>query len=211
MTRKNAQPSPIVRHGFDGNPPELVSVRGTDPETRVRATVQRNANHCKICWLHRQGYLKDKGEGGAAISDLRHQAAERLQDDFSRAGLASIPSTLAALTAPGNGGNGGGNATEDAMLGKVGASQKLEDALTAAGHSARFLLIKIVLEDCALKDVAKIMGVSSTALMPALRVALDGLTAHYGLRIEARAKIRGGPAAPLHPFQSVSHGTTEEK
>lgn len=202
--------APSSGPGHDGEPPEEISVKGSDPETRIRKTVTRNANHCRICWLHRQRYLNDNGDGGAALGDLRHQAAERLQDDYALSGLASIPSTLSALMAPGNGGNGGRNATEDALLSKIGASSRLEGALIAAGYSNRLLLIRVILEDRSLKDVAKIMGVNQTALMPALRGALDSLATYYGLTLRPRAKIRGGEAQPLHPFHDVSHGTQDE-
>jgi hypothetical protein len=184
--------------GHDGNPPEEVVVRGIpDPEKRARTVATRNVNHCTIFRLHHRKHLNDKGMNGAAVGDIRCQAAEKLRDDHARAGLSSIPSTLAALAAHGAGGMG---AREIADM-KIDASRDLEKALNAAGTSGRFLLEKIVLDDWTLEKVAAVMRCKRNAVLPALIVALDVLVQRYGLKIEAKAKIRGGAVEPLHPFR----------
>lgn len=197
---------PAVAHGFDGRPPILANVRGiTDPETRARATPTRNTNHSVIARLHHQRHLDDRG-GDRAVGDLRLQAAEQLQGDFHLAGLSTIPSTLGLLTAGGSGQSGPGGINDV----RIDAYSRVVNALRATGGAASFLLGKIVLDDMTLKQVAALMHVNDTAVLPALRVALDALCAHYGLKLEARSKIRGGNAQPIHPFHDVSHGTDEK-
>ena len=74
-------------------------------------------------------------------------------------------------------------------------------ALRAVGNSARFLLENIVIDDLTLTQAAQIMSVKDNAVLPALRVALDALAAHYGIVYASRAAIRGGAADPIHPFR----------
>lgn len=190
--------------GHDGAPPEEVTVRGIpDPETRARAVAKRNVNHRVIFRLHHRGNLNDAGEQGQAAGDMRLVAAERLIDDDYLAGLASIPSALAALAAGGSG--RAGSAAEISQM-KIDASRRLEGALLSVGTLGRFVVEQVVLKNCTLAEVAKLLRVKDAAVLPALKVALDVLADRYGLQAKARAKIRGGEAGPIHPFNRSDGG-----
>jgi DNA-directed RNA polymerase specialized sigma24 family protein len=155
----------------------------------------RKANHCTLCRLHRLGHLRDRTGGDARQSDLRHAAGEKLQDDHSRAGLTWIPGSLGG--APRSAGHG----PVDISQVKIDAANRRVAALRAVGPAARFLLENIVVEDMTLAQVARIMGVKDNAVLPALRVALDALAAHYGFVFVAPAPGGGRAADPIHPFQ----------
>jgi hypothetical protein len=139
--------------------------------------------------------LKDRAGHDLNQSRTRHAAAERLQDDFAKAGLSSIPSTLASLAA-----HGSGASARDLTDMKIDASRRLETALRVIGTSGRFLLEKIALEDWTIAKAAQILRTKDNAVLPALRVALDTLAQHYGMTNTHQAKIRGGETQSIHPF-----------
>lgn len=211
--RKNAKGFPIVTPpapyspsgaapGRDGEPIEEVHVRGvSDPETKARATAARNVNHRVIFRLHHRGQLNENGDGGKAIGDLRLRAAEKLYDDHYLAGLEAFPSTLAALAA---GGGGGGDSAAEIWQMKIDASRRLAVALGIVGTLGRFVLEQVVLQNRNCGDVAKLLRRKENTVLPILQSALDTLRAHYGFDIAARARIRGGEATPIHPFQDGS-------
>ena len=197
-TRRKQPSAPrlVKRHGHGGNPPVLKVVDGiADAESRTRGVVKRNTNHCTLCRLHHLGHLKDRPSEDMKQSNLRHAAGEKLQDDHSLAGLSSIPSTLGGTP------RGGSYGPVDISQIRIDAAGRKRTALGAVGRTASFLLEKIVIEDLTLAETAQIMQVKDNAVLPALRVALDALAAHYGIIYAVRAAIRGGPAQPVHPFQ----------
>lgn len=197
-TRRNggADPQPAERHGHDGRPPVLKIVDGIgDAESKTRNVVKRNTNHCTLCRLHHLGYLKDRPSDDLKQSNLRHAAGEKLQDDHSLAGLSSIPGTLNDTA------RGGGYGPVDISQIKIDAADRKKAALRAVGKTACFLLEHIVIEDLTLAQTAAIMNVKDNAVLPALRVALDALAAHYGAVYATRPVIRGGAALPIHPFR----------
>jgi hypothetical protein len=199
--RKQADDGWNERHGCDGRPPITKPVAGIpDPETRARTVAKRNTNHCTLCRLHHLGHLKDSvsdsSHAGKALSDMRHIAGERLQDDAALAGQTSMPGTLGSL------GAGGGSACGPAEISqmRIDADRRKNAALMAVGTSGRFLLTKIVLEDVSAHEVAKLLRTNPQAVTPSLRVALDALAAHYGITQVAKTRVRGGEAQPIHPF-----------
>jgi hypothetical protein len=184
------------RHGYGGRPPVLKVVDGiADSDTKARTVVRRNTNHCTLCRLHHLGHLRDRPGDDLKQSSLRHAAGEKLQDDHSLAGLSSIPGTLSGTP------RGGSYGPVDISQVKIDAGNRKRTALRAVGTAARFLLENIVIDDLTLAQAAHIMNVKDNAVLPALRVALDALAAHYGIVYAARAAIRGGAADPIHPFQ----------
>lgn len=185
ITKADQDSAQSLEPGYDGRPPILVDVKNVRAVDGGRITANRNANHCTICWLHNRKHL----------TDLQHYAAEKLQDDHALAGLTCIPSTLAALAS--GGGHGGGTAAELANS-KIDASKRRAAALMAAGTSGRFLLEQMVLNDKTAKDIAVILRAHEKSIVPSLRVALDGLIAHYNLKVTARDS---GRVRTYHPFQ----------
>ena len=184
------------KHGHDGRPPVLKAVDGIDgADLKARTVVKRNTNHCTLCRLHHLGHLRDRPSDDLKLANIRHAAGEKLQDDHSLAGLASIPGTLRF------GPRGGGYGPVDVSQIRIDAAGRKRAALRAVGRSAQFLLEHIVIEDLTLAQTASIMSVKGNAVLPALRVALDALAAHYGIVFETRGAIRGGAADPIHPFQ----------
>jgi hypothetical protein len=184
------------KHGCDGRPP--IKVEGIT-DLKGRARVDRNTNHCTLCRLHHLGYLKDRvsdnSHDAVAISDMRHRAGEKLQDDHAASGLSTIKGTPSSL-------EGGGSACGPAEIAqmKIDASRRLESALNAVGTSARYLLQSMVLEDKSAAQVASILRIDKNGVMPCLRVSLDALAANYGMDQTAKTKIRGGAAQPIDPF-----------
>jgi Domain of unknown function (DUF6456) len=184
------------RIGYGGRPPVLAVVQGiAGTDAKAREVVRRNTNHCTLCRLHHLGHLRDRAGDDSKLASIRHAAGEKLQDDHSLAGLSAIPGTLSF------GPRGGGFGPTDISQIKIDAAGRKKKALSAVGRSARFLLEHIVIEDMTLTQTAQLMSVKDNAVLPALRVALDALAAHYGLAYSVRAKIRGGAAQPIHPFQ----------
>lgn len=176
------------RCGYDGKKPELVDPKNLQKVDRARINAKFNANHCTICWLDSRNH----------ITGVQWTAAKRIQDDQSLAGQSSIPSTLAALAA-----GGGGNTVADIAQSKIDADRRKANALNAIGTSARFLIEMIVLRDMALKAVAPILRVQDNAVLPALRVALDALAAHYGLAPKPGEKEPPSRIRTLHPFNNT--------
>lgn len=190
------EPREDERLGYGGRPPVLKVVDGiADSDTRARTVVRRNTNHCTLCRLHHLGHLRDRPGDDLKQSNLRHAAGEKLQDDHSLAGLSSIPGTLSGTP------RGGSYGPVDISQVKIDAANRKRAALRAVGTAARFLLENIVIDDLTLAQAAQIMNVKDNAVLPALRVALDALAAHYGIVYATRATIRGGIAEPVHPFQ----------
>jgi len=188
--------SSALKIGYGGRPPVLEAVHGiADSDTKAREVVRRNTNHCTLCRLHHLGHLRDRAGGDLKLASVRHSAGEKLQDDHSLAGLSAIPGSF------NSGPRGGGYGPTDISQIKIDAADRKKKALRAVGQSARFLLEHIVIEDMTLTQTAQLMSVKDNAVLPALRVALDALAAHYGLSHAARARIRGGEALPIHPFQ----------
>ncbi len=173
--------------GHDGRAPNLVDVGGiSEKEKRDRTVLQRNASHCTLCRLNFRKH----------ITDLQLKAGERLQDDHAKAGLASIPGAKLEV-------GGCIYGPIDICDIKIDASKRMEIALMAVGTSGRFLLKQVVLEDMTLEKVSQMMRVKKNAVLPALRVVLDALAAHYGLSArpgdrEQRSRIRF-----LRPFHGA--------
>ena len=185
-----------LKIGYGGRPPVLEAVHGiADSDTKAREVVRRNTNHCTLCRLNHLGHLRDRASDDLKLASVRHAAGEKLQDDHSLAGLAAIPGSFNF------GPRGGSYGPTDITQIKIDAADRKKKALRAVGQSARFLLEHVVIEDMTLAATAQLMGVKDNAVLPALRVALDALAAHYGLGYATRAKIRGGDAQPIHPFQ----------
>lgn len=179
--------APQGEPGYNGRRPIL-----EDPENLHKFDlaphegVKRNHNHCSLCRLRWREH----------IEKTQHLAGERLQDDYAKAGLSSIPSTLASL-----GSFGGGQKVAEIANMKFDADTRLQSARKAVGVSAWFLLEKIALEDLTAEQCAVILQQHKKAIIPSLRVALDALAAHYGMtRADDR---RGGRirAETIHPFQ----------
>jgi hypothetical protein len=184
------------RLGFGGRPPVLETVHGiAESDSKARSVVRRNTNHCTLCRLHHLGHLRDRAGDDVKQASIRHAAGEKLQDDHALAGLSAIPGTMGMMP------RGGSYGPTDISQIKIDAADRKKAALRAVGQSARFLLEHIVIEDRTLTQTAVLMSVKDNAVLPALRVALDALAAHYGLAFAVRAKIRGGAAQPIHPFQ----------
>jgi hypothetical protein len=189
------------RLGYGGRPPVLKVVDAiADADTKARTVLRRNINHCTLCRLHHLGHLRDRAGDDHKQSDLRHAAGEKLQDDHSLAGLSSIPGTLRDTP------RGGGYGSFDISQVKIDAAGRKDAALRAVGKAARFLLENVVIDDLTLAQTAQLMQVKDNAVLPALRVALDALAAHYGMVYTApppatprsRSTGSGNSADPQH-------------
>ena len=202
--KRSARNEPLgdARPGHGGRPPVLKVVDGiADADTKARTVVRRNTNHCTLCRLHHLGHLRDRPSDDLKQSNLRHAAGEKLQDDHSLAGLSSIPGTLSGTP------RGGSYGPVDISQVKIDAGNRKNMALRAVGKAARFLLESVVIDDLTLAQTARLMQVKDNAVLPALRVALDALAAHYGmvyiapppLMLRSRSTSSGNSADPRNP------------
>jgi hypothetical protein len=155
--------------GYDGRPPLLEPLAGlTARERQSKACPKRNVNHCVVCWLLSQ----------RLISKREHEAAERLQADFS--GKEITP--LKGVNLMGTGGCHHGPSTVPQV--RVDARKAYDGAMSFAGENGAALLKAVVVEDLSLTATAKLLRCHEKGILPALRVALGVLIFVYAQGLE---------------------------
>lgn len=150
----------------------------------------RSANHCTLCRLHNLGHLRDNPTDTLRQARLRHEVGERLQNDAVLSELTVWPKS--ASTSPGKV-NGVRFGPVDLTQIRMDAKRRCDAALAHVGRSGAGVLSLVLIDDLTLAQAARHLGIKDNAVLPALRVALDALTVHYGLDgYSAPARIRGG-------------------
>lgn len=137
-------------------------------------------------------------ESESPLSRLRHRgfiaavqfdAGERLRRDFTLARIA--PRMAIDLTAPivHNARGQQGEPTLSNMV--LAAKQRFAAAMRAVGPGLNDLLFDVCCHLRGLEDAERAKGWPVRSAKVVLRIALDRLADHYGMRIRGRARLRG--------------------
>jgi hypothetical protein len=179
----------VLGDGIAGSAKRLatLSMRPICDENGHETMVAVNDVESPLCWLKARG----------AITDMQHDAGERLRRDYTIAQLE--PRLCTDLTAPVVNSSGRGAENAGAMSDTVlAAKQRFSAAMKAVGPGLSDLLFDVC---CALKgleaiETAKAWPRRSSKVVLAL--ALDRLADHYGLsrvRCQSKRSIRSWSAA----------------
>jgi hypothetical protein len=136
-------------------------------------------------------------EGESPLGRMRHRgvidavhfdAGERLRRDFTLAGL--TPRMGIDLTQPLIR-NAGGQRAEAPLTDMVlAAKQRFSAAMRAAGPGLNDLLFDVCCHLRGLEEAECLNGWPTRSAKVVLRIALERLADHYGLRVRGRAKLR---------------------
>jgi hypothetical protein len=136
-------------------------------------------------------------EGESPLGRMRHRgvidavqfdAGERLRRDFTLAGL--TPRMGIDLTQPLIR-NAGGQRAEAPLTDMVlAAKQRFSAAMRAAGPGLNDLLFDVCCHLRGLEEAERLNGWPTRSAKVVLRIALERLADHYGLRVRGRAKLR---------------------
>jgi hypothetical protein len=153
-----------ARHGYDGEPPELREPRNRTAWKHADEIPRQNCRVDRLEWLlaHKR-ILQDQFDAG-----------RRLQSDWEIAQLrafASLDLSNCGVTGAGQ------NRVSDT---KLDAMERYGAAIKMLGSSGGTIVRLVVLENISLEKAASLMRIHSRGALPALQVALDTLSAHYG-------------------------------
>ena len=122
------------------------------------------------------------------IDAVQFEAGERLRRDFTLAGL--TPRMSIDLTQPLIR-NGGGQRLDAPLTDMVlAAKQRFSAAMRAAGPGLNDLLFDVCCHLRGLEEAERVNGWPTRSAKVVLRIALERLAGHYGLRVKGRARIR---------------------
>jgi hypothetical protein len=145
----------------------LLGQRRLSPADAVdRCLVTVNLAESPLAWLVRRNL----------VTRVQFVAGERLRHDFMMAGQAPRV-TMRWDAVPGR--NGGGN---DPTTAQIGARQRFDAAIAAAGPGLADVLWRVVCVGEGLETAERALGWPSRAGKLVLTLALDRLAAHYGMR-----------------------------
>ena len=135
-------------------------------------------------WESPLGRLRHRG----GIDAVQFEAGERLRRDFTLAGL--TPRMSIDLTQPLIR-RAGGQRLEAPLSDMVlAAKQRFSAAMRAAGPGLNDLLFDVCCHLRGLEEAERANGWPTRSAKVALRIALERLADHYGLRIKGRARMR---------------------
>ena len=132
-----------------------------------RTLVTVNLAESPLAWLVRRGM----------VTPVQFAASERLRGDFMRAGQAPRV-TMNWDPAPGSRSLGAGN---DPTTAQIGARQRFDAAVAAAGPGVSDVLWRVVCMGEGLETAERALGWPNRAGKLVLKLALDRLAGHYGL------------------------------
>jgi hypothetical protein len=155
-------------------PPEgrnrLLARRTLPPSDAIdRRVVTVNLAESPLAWLMRR----------AMVTPAQFDAGERLRHDFMRAGQAPRVTMRWDPAPGGRSGPGGGLDPTTAML---SARQRFDAAVKAAGPGLEDVLWRVVCLGEGLETAERALGWPNRAGKLVLKLALDRLVAHYGIR-----------------------------
>ena len=135
-------------------------------------------------WESPLGRLRHRG----AIDAVQFDAGERLRRDFTLAGL--TPRMSIDLTQPLIR-NSGGQRLEAPLTDMVlAAKQRFSAAMRAAGPGLNDLLFDVCCHLRGLEEAERANGWPTRSAKVVLRIALERLAEHYGLRVKGRTRMR---------------------
>jgi hypothetical protein len=171
----------ILQHG-----PRKTEKRRVNGEERA---VLVSAEASPLMWLARR-----KGADGRPFLDnIQLAAGERLARDFYFAGMqARVTSNWSGLGAGQSRRRSGAAARTNMSDGRMAALERLRDALEHAGPGLGDILLDICCLQIGLAESEKKRGWPRRAGKIILRLALDRLAEHYGLKSARRAGFSQG-------------------
>lgn len=131
-----------------------------------RLDVTVNLAESPLAWLASRGL----------VTPSQFRASERLRHDFMVAGAAPRV-TMRWDAGPSHRGGAGGDPT----LAQLGARQRFDAAVAAAGPGLSDVLWRVICMGEGLETAERALGWPNRAGKLVLRLALDRLVAHYGL------------------------------
>jgi hypothetical protein len=147
----------------------LLATRILAPSDAIdRRHVTVNLAESPLAWLVRRDM----------VSHTQFEASERLRHDFMLAGQAP---RITMRWDPAPVSRSGGQALDPTMA-QIAARQRFEAAVTAAGPGLSDILWRVVCLGEGLETAEKALAWPSRAGKLVLKLALDRLVAHYGLR-----------------------------
>jgi hypothetical protein len=154
-------------------PPEprnrLLARRTLPPGDAIdRRVVTVNLAESPLAWLARRNL----------VSAAQFEASERLRHDFLRAGQAP---RITMRWDPAPGGRGGGSGL-DPTTAQISARQRFDAAVAAAGPGLSDVLWRVICLGEGLETAERALGWPNRAGKLVLKLALDRLVAHYGIR-----------------------------
>ena len=146
----------------------LLATRRLAPADVIdRLEVTVNLAESPLAWLARRGL----------VTRAQFDAGERLRGDFLRAGSAPRV-TMRWDPAPISRSPGGGG---DPTITQIGARQRFDAAVAAAGPGLSDVLWRVVCMGEGLETAERALGWPGRAGKLVLKLALDRLVAHYGI------------------------------
>jgi hypothetical protein len=168
LTMKVRNARPIAEDVEPLSHNRLLATRDLSPSDAIdRRRVTVNLAESPLAWLVRRGM----------VTQAQFIASERLRGDFMRAGTA--PSvTMRWDPAPGGGSAGGGM---DPTTAQIGARQRFDAAVAAAGPGLGDILWRVICMGEGLETAENALGWPNRAGKLVLKLALDRLVTHYKL------------------------------
>jgi len=137
--------------------------------------------------------LKQRG----LIDAVQFDAGEKFRRDFTLAQL--MPRLGVDLTAPMIGGRRGQAAPASMTDTVLAAKQRFARAMQAAGPGLSDLLFDVCCHLRGLEDAERAFGWPNRSGRVVLRIALDRLADHYGLRVTGKRRMRSWHKSPPSP------------
>lgn len=154
-----------------------------------------NIAESPLAWLRRR---RDKS-GAQLIDDVQFGAGERLRADFEHGQLSPrVTANWSALGGSGARGTGSRQSTAELRDSVVAARERVGRAFSAVGPELARVLLDVCCHLKGLEQLEKEAGWPQRSAKIILRMALDALARHYGLR--ATAGVTG--AGRIHHWGS---------
>lgn len=156
-----------IRHGFDGQPPELITARDFRGDNVRELPERQNANSDRLHWL----WCHDK------ISDAQYFAGKKLQADAQLAQIGTFAvSSIGAIRSV-------SHVPSNLPDSKLDAIARVNRARASMAATAWRLLDLVVVENIQPAEAGRrLWGRAERGVaLGALRFALDWLAQHYGL------------------------------
>lgn len=167
-----APPKARVAEGLAARPGVLLGEKTVMEADGRLATRAANLGESPVAWLAR----RRDSQGRPWLSPVQVAAAERLREDFARAGMIGRMTMSWDAGPKAKGGRGPG--AEPAEQARA-AKDRLGRALDAMGPGLKEIVEQVCLKDSAIDAAERALDLPRRAAKTLLRLALDRLAAHY--------------------------------
>lgn len=179
LRREEAPGSPEDR--FANQHRELGPRAVIDEAGRI-ATVLAN-----LCESPLSRYARAEAGRPALLGPDHLMAGERLRADYHRSAMGK-PAMSDWTRAPRGKAPSNGFDPDGAPAARIDAKRRVMDALTAAGPGFDRLLVAVCLRESAMSAAERDLGWPRRAGAPALKLALERLAIHYGIRLAPKVE-----------------------